>query len=595
MIVVAAVVAVLLSAVAGSADELPGDWQKAVSSPGGWLLLNDAVVSAKTRGGYGDMASLTGSLLKASETSQSPEHKLEFAKLAIKASPGDPVAHAYLVELAAKQKNVGLAVTEFLSTVASLFTDPWLQVTLGFRTLAIAALGFGLVAFIFTLVFTFGYGGVAVHDYLDSFPRRFGSITPLMFILLLAAIGLSVSAGPLVFVLLLLFFLLPYAPDRGKWTVSLGIVSFCAFFLVVSFLSGLAGSSGERAWLLYRVWKGESGARLENRIDELFLQDDTKAVVAKALSSRRSRHYGKAIKFLQKGIAIGGEKGILRMEIGNVHFMQGKYREALEEYDKAAALMVDDWAPWFNAHLAYQQLLELGDADVAFEKAKDLNEGALEHYLAEYTDVAGKILPVSPEFPSSWIRAEMFGGSGGGWSKLLWRAIFIPHAKAFPWTAMIAAFFLGLLAVKLGQGNLSKKCPSCGVLLCPRCTKKPKEATMCAACHSFRTSKDLDAGAMEALKGKIVSWQKHLFSKRRIGRFMLPGWSPFVFEGQTLWIILALPWTIALGNVVLGYLYPVYETPVWPFGFTVASLLVMALAHIVGLKYKPPRSRDEVV
>jgi tetratricopeptide (TPR) repeat protein len=60
-------------------------------------------------------------------------------------------------------------------------------------------------------------------------------------------------------------------------------------------------------------------------------------------------------------------------ERGNAYFKQGKYKEAIEEYEKALKVQPKDYPAWINMGLAYRRLSEPNKAIECYQKALEIN------------------------------------------------------------------------------------------------------------------------------------------------------------------------------------------------------------------------------
>ena len=577
----------LLSALPASADAadhpLPGKQAAAQSQIA--TDLPREMTQERALGGYGDMAPIASALLIRAQEAADPETAEALIRLAAQAAPSDPRPHAQLIRLSTSDKLHPLtALQELGALVWDLVRDPWVQSVAALRAAAVLCVAAWAVSLALLLLCAASFCGPLFHDYADSFPSRFRRITPAAFAALVLATLYAAGVGPAALFLLMAVLASSYLPSRGRIALGLSLAIGCLLPTSLEWVSRPSLDSGARAWALYRVLRGDASDDLAQELRRRFRPEEGRGLYARAQVARRQGNYRGAMELLRAAIGTDVGEGALRLELGNLLFLDGDTGTALVEYRRAAALLQDDPVPWLNQHLALLARLELAGADQALDRARALDQRAVAHYESRFPPGTGVLLPVSEPLQTGWVRAELLGGSEARapWADRLNRGLFTPVQALHPGYFGLGSLVVVLVRRNAGQGRHSHRCLSCGAVVCPRCSRRVRGKRLCPACWSANREFRADAAEKDRHVQRIAKWRAAVRRWDRLGTAMLPGWGEYLFRSPGRGLALGVAWAVVLGWVVQGLLYP---ADLFPWSETVGQalgVLLLALAHLVG-------------
>jgi tetratricopeptide (TPR) repeat protein len=308
---------------------------------------------------------------------------------------------------------------------------------------------------------------------------------------------------------------------------------------------------------------------------------------ARSLLARRGGRYDEAISWLNAALAAGAGESPTRLEIGNLLFLQDRFAQAAAQYERAAAADPADPRPWLNLHVASLKRLALAEADRALDKARSLDSSSLSRLQQAQEGDAGTLLPVTAAPTGAWMRRAVWASTGPAaatWPTDLWQALVFPA----PWlepaflgaAALLGAWILGTR----GAQRLSRRCPSCGASVCPRCGRRVKGSDHCPACWSMLTQKGGDSAERARRQQLMAAWRLRAAFWRRVAAALVPGWGDFAFERSPWFLAVGVLWAGAAGAVVAHALYPAPWLPWGGPGFPWFGTLLVTCAHLYGLR-----------
>ncbi|MBI5017112.1 MAG: tetratricopeptide repeat protein [Deltaproteobacteria bacterium] len=549
--------------------------------------MSQAVAAERFRGAFGDMVPLSTALLETSREA-SGEASLAFADLAAEAAPRDPRPRARLLSPAlVAQRTSGAALRDLWALAASLVSDPWLQVGIILRLAVVAWAAAVLSAVALAVAAAPACGALLLHDYSDAFPRPLRRFTPLAFAVVVAVVLRGTGAGVGFFGGVVALALCAYLGPIGRWALGISLGFACLLYPSLDGAARTAGPQGQRAWALYRVAKGGAGPGLEHALSQGDGGRSPDVLEARSRLAQRAGRYGEAIAWLQQALEAGAPEGEVRLEIGNLFFLQGRFAEAAAQYERASAANPNDPRPWLNLHVVNLKRLALAEADRALERARALDPSALERFQEGQGRGGELLLPVMPGLRPAAVRDALWKprtGGDAGWPEALWQALVLPVAALRP-----VFWGVGLLLVTtmLGRGRaqgLTRRCPSCGDRVCPRCSRRVKGADYCPACWAILTQKDGDSAERARRQQVIAAWRIRATAGRRAAGVLLPGWGDVAFEGAASSLALGVAWSVAGGTLVAHALYPAPLLPWGGPGFPWVAVLLLAATHVWGAR-----------
>jgi tetratricopeptide (TPR) repeat protein len=284
--------------------------------------------------------------------------------------------------------------------------------------------------------------------------------------------------------------------------------------------------------------------------------------------------------------------------LGNLLAMQGRFTEALQQYEKAAAEAPRNAAPHFNASQVHTRLFEYGEASDEVARASALDFELVRAYQAR----TGDDLPLIDQ----WIAPATF------WNALAQvPADAVPAALPPAWSGMVetsgwpyAGLALGLALLGLGLGLWWQKrmplraCSNCARPVCRRCAHRQREQALCSRCAAIA------ARAESPEFGRVLLGQQ----RRRVERIrgavrtafvaLIPGVGLVagrrIITTVTLLVGIAClvqPWLGARSPFALGTgLEVAFETPGW---MVAASWLLVYVFSILGFLTRPAETEPE--
>ncbi|MHB8764959.1 MAG: hypothetical protein ACYDA8_11585 [Deferrisomatales bacterium] len=569
---------------------LAGGWPAAVSASAEVSVAEArrALAEAQAQGGYGDMVPRAVGLVAAARRSPGAGESRALAAAAVEAAPGEARIRFARARLALSPPFApALFAAETLAGLRALALDPWLQATWPPRLAAAVCAGALVVGVGLGLAGLLAGGGPLLHDYRDSFPIPLRGVAPLGFGLAVACAAWLAGLGPLGFGCVLAALLAPYLPRRAA--VGLGVSLLLGGFLpaALAWSSAQGGPSGDRAWALYRVSKGDAGGALDADLRRVFPPGDARGLFARGLLARRAGDLTAAERLLEEAASRRELGGLARLELGNVRFLRGRLAEALVEYEVAASQRPADPVPWLNRHLVHLARLEFALADHALERARALDRSAVDRY----GGVDARPHPVSLPLPPAWIRDELLlAGASTPWARQLGAALFAAGPGGLP--PALGGFVLvcALAGRRTGARHRSWRCPRCGEVVCPRCSRRVKGSEVCPGCWLAGRDRSGDAAERERRAELARAWDERRDRRERWGGVVLPGWWGFAFGERPRGVGLGVAWALGLGWLAVAWGYP---APLFPWGGGTGAWVgaVALAAHGVGVRAAGPAPR----
>lgn len=108
-------------------------------------------------------------------------------------------------------------------------------------------------------------------------------------------------------------------------------------------------------------------------VSMLLALDTPQSCLERGCRAEDAGQFEEAAAAFERGLALGGEPGVFRFNLGNVAFAQGEMSEAVEHYRRATDLAPADAAAWNNLGVALAETGELMLARRALERALQLD------------------------------------------------------------------------------------------------------------------------------------------------------------------------------------------------------------------------------
>jgi tetratricopeptide (TPR) repeat protein len=546
-------------------------------------LAARAIARERGLGGYQGMDPLAGQLQP--HPSVDDPKFAHLSELALHASPDSSAVRWERFQHALDSGSVGASLKEGLGFAVAAVSDPWLLL----RGLSALGLVICVAAWLAVLalasVHAFSCGPLLLHDYSDSFPRRLRRVTPIAFFLFVISVLWVAGVGPLVVLSLLGLVLTPYMNARARLAFGISVCIGCLLPIAWGELERESGVGGDAAWSTYRVWRGDSGGDLYEELRRAEALEPGRKEYLLARLSRRDGDLPRARQLLGKAEGQLGA-GFLANEQGNLAFLEGETDRALSLYQQAAHARPDDPIPLINQHLTHLRRLELEAADAVLSRARGLDGSAVEKFEAARSMVPDIPLPVSHAIPRAWLLSAYFAGDTPNMegADVIRSTLFLPGRVLRPEFVGLFALFVSVVAGRTGQQRRSRRCTSCGFVVCPRCSRRVKGSMLCSACWSADNDKDVDAAERLRKEESATHWASHCQRGRIVTHLLLPGWGDYLRSAPWLGGAVTLLWAGGAGLAAVAFLDPVPLLP-WgglPLGWTGGAVGV-GLAYLFGV------------
>ena len=218
-----------------------------------------------------------------------------------------------------------------------------------------------------------------------------------------------------------------------------------------------------------------------------------------------------------KGIAKDNIRIPALNNIGNIHFREGRYDDAIAYYKKAIGADPDSVISIYNLSQAYREKLMFAEAESTYEAAKKMSPEEVGMYTSFGSRGKGyKVIDFPVDRSDLWSAAlrpteisKMLAAS------ILSGVIKIP-AERFPFLGVSALIILTLLSYVKPRTPLAYRCSRCGQIVCGWCIGSKIFGGTCKDCRGkdakIEEVKDLDRrisfilpGVWHIYKGWVVS------------------------------------------------------------------------------------------
>ncbi len=275
--------------------------------------------------------------------------------------------------------------------------------------------------------------------------------------------------------------------DRGerRWAVTLVALTVVAPLLLWAFSPVLYSplDPAGRPFLLNRAMSAPYSGGLVQALDRAVeaSPEDPDLVFARALIERRGNKLDAAERDYRQALRYGADEASVYNNVGGIEFLRGHYDNAMQDFERSAAVGNGRAAPHFNLSQAFAKKLLFEKADQEMLEANRLSFSRIRAVLRN-TDDSGsplidELLPTSAMWSAAMTGPRILPGLPG------WMRWWFPGALvALPLVA-IPLFVLGLVAgSRLHRYLPSFACTNCGRAVCRRCLRRIRRSAYCTSC-----------------------------------------------------------------------------------------------------------------
>ena len=565
------------------AKDISGLIKAAAADPVAAESLKMEIAKMRLEGAYSDITPLAMTIVDAAKTYRNPGAAKRLLEVAQIAAPGEQRVHWASAVAAFRNMELSEGFRSAWLTIKAFVSDPWVSVSVPLK-IAMLLCGAGLITTLVILIVSLPYHlPRLMHDLGDLFPKHLRNVTPYGFLLLIAAALFATGTGPLVIFIVLPSLLIAfYLPKRILAVLSVSLVLALLSFNYMHISARLVNAPGERAFTLYRIYKGDYGPKVKSLVEKNFGKGEYASSLSRSLLKRRDGDLSGAIEEL-RGAVKYKDDGTTYIFLGNALFEAGNRDGAIKLFRIAVEKRPDDWVAWYNLSLANTAVLNVDEGQRAMNVAEEVDGSALRAYESSLPNFGGEVRMASPEFPAELIREQlMIPVEKPEWVETIWTLLVStnPFVRPEYLTLFVALFMLISFFVK--RSSLSIRCVSCGIVKCPRCDSKGKDPSSCSTCWQLSGEGSLDRtkrnAALEAKRG----WASRKASAAKVGAIFFPGWAVYGYEGDGfLNLLLGLIWSLSLAWLLLTLLVPLPLLPWKQSAYPVVSLAIVIGCHLI--------------
>jgi tetratricopeptide (TPR) repeat protein len=335
----------------------------------------------------------------------------------------------------------------------------------------------------------------------------------------------------------------------------------------------------------YGVWNGEFYKELSDM--EQRNPKDTDILQAIALVGKRAGKYAEAEKYLRQWLQLEPNSSPALNNLGNVYLATNRIPQAIDLYKKAMEAEANRPEFHFNLGQAYLMNLLLNEADVEFQRAKDLNFDLVSRYTATLSKNANRMaIDQTVQNSHIWQRAftdtpERDQIAKGFWM-LLGDGFYYQYGNLLVIVLVILLLFLQLGAKKRA---LIRNCERCGQIICSRCSMSMVLGNQCSQCvNAFSNTTSADPQGIRRKRAEVARYQARKHSIVQGISLILPGFGHILRGQAPEGIVYFFIFSLFLVKIILwqGWVPSSLGTEI-PFSASWIILMIILFAIYYGL------------
>lgn len=445
-----------------------------------------------------------------------------------------------------------------LKTAAkAYFADPLTKRALGYNLTALAVFSVIMAFAAYAAAAAAAFHHPLVQDIRRLFPLEAAAnaaAAALAILLAALAAGLGWFAAALALPLLLAGYL--------NWRGRAVLLAFLVFFAALPLIGPKAGKgiallAARDAGAASRFITGGFEPDDIKELDAALAKhpDDTRLMFMLGAMNRRLARYDVADGYLKRAIQIDPKNIAALVEMGNLNFNRGEFRDAEIMYKNALGLAPSSFEGHYNLGAAYLEQFRTAESNAELDVVARLDGPRANAMIAAKDNkFAPKVMSVrlgSTEFPAS-VEAAVDEAAAGLAQKasafFLWdmgrqRHFMLAGGYIIAFAAAIALW--GIYGVHI-------ICPSCGATFMPMFSKAVKGVLKCNQCVAMSSPKKSGIFGLKDNKTRqILSYQADRRETANMLNLVMPGfgsvWYGSYFAGAILLVFSAGFWAVLLG------------------------------------------------
>ncbi|MDQ5857834.1 MAG: tetratricopeptide repeat protein [Acidobacteriota bacterium] len=367
----------------------------------------------------------------------------------------------------------------FASAESRLTFGSWLAILLA---LAVAAAALACLLGLFLRHFRRIF-----HDLQEVASRPFGHRAAKPIAVVLVALPLFLTLGPLWLLLYWSVLAFAYATHRERVVLALALLSLGILPILVD---QLARENLIRRAPLYRAAVDLAERREDASVEDVLLgaatanPDDGDAWLLLGMYAERAGDHPRAVFAYGKAIEANPKENRAFVNRGNVRFAEGDFSAAIADYEEAARIAPDVAESFYNLSVARAEIYDFKGQEAARARALQVS--------SRDVDVWSSNPPLERVVPARYpvararsrVRARMAETANlrGELASLVTSRWFLA-----PWGALFLAWGFGAMRARRG---LASECARCGRPFCRLCKRYGGPAIYCGRCARIQGRKE---------------------------------------------------------------------------------------------------------
>lgn len=485
------------------------------------------------------------------------------ARMAADISPDYPRAWISFAErhFAVAAPDVNGWFDPLVNAVKAYFADPLAKRTVGYNVIALMVFSVILAFAAFVIAATAAFRYPLVQDLRRLFPidaDAKAAATVLVILLIALAAGLGWFAVVLALPLLLAGYL--------TWGGRAALLAFLVLFAAMPLAGAKAGKglalltardTGAASRFITGGFEPDDLKDMETALAKH--PDDTRLLFMLGAMNRRLSRYDAAGGYLKRAIQLDPKNIPALVEMGNLNFNRGEFRDAEIMYKNALGLAPSSFEGHYNLGAAYLEQFRTEESNAELDMVARLDGSRANATIAAKANkFAPKVMSVRlgfMEFPAS-VEASVDETAAGLAKKtsafFLWNTTRDGHFMLAGGAILAFAAAIALW----GMFGVHIICPSCGTTFMPMFAKADKGVVKCNQCVAMGSAKKSGIFGLKDNKVRqILNYQAGRRETANTLNFLMPGlgsvWYGSYLGGAIMLVFSAAFWTPLLGLAAL--------------------------------------------
>ncbi len=383
---------------------------------------------------------------------------------------------------------ISAALAGIPAAIGSIFASSESRLTFGSSIGTVTGLAVGAAAFACIVGLFVRHFRRILHDLQEVASRPFGHRAAKPIAVILVALPLFLTLGPLWVVLYWSVLLFAYSSRRER---VVGILSLLALGILPILVDQLAREGLIRRAPLYRAAVDLAEVRDDSSVEDTLLSaanpgsNEGDAWLLLGMYAERAGDGPRAVFAYGKAIQANPTENRAFLNRGNVRFAEGDFVEAIGDYEEAARLAPNAVESFYNLSVARAEIYDFKGQEIARARALEVSSRAVDAWSSSPPLARVVSAPYPVARARSRVRAQMDAIADPRGQQ---RSFFATPGFLAPWGALLFAWTFGALRARRG---LASECGRCGSPFCRLCKRYGGPAIYCGRCVRIQGRKEI--------------------------------------------------------------------------------------------------------